>query len=565
MENFPQIPGYRIIKNIGEGATALVFMGINESSNRRVAIKVLKPVLQENEEYSYRFLREAKIAKGLNHSNIIKIYHVGEPGEYYIVMEYLEDSLNGKLKDGIGLTEREIIKIFKKVAGALHYAHSRGVIHRDIKPANILFRRDGTPVLTDFGLARKVDSITRFTKTGTTMGTPAYMSPEQCKGLKVDHQSDIYNLGVVLFQMLTGKLPYRGRTNQELWDKHVNSPIPQLPPELKRYQPLIKCIMAKEKRKRINSAKQAILILEHLSRMRRENEPGNTSEILKFKGNFFHNHKNWLVPVLLVITTIALMVVIAMIFLKVSRPTPIDNSQTQKKTPIRNTINSRNHPLTTNQEGKIIFKPIGSTYSGGVQVQLLYENLMSSRGTEIPSEIYYTIDGSEPTKDNGEKYNPENKILLNGPGRYQIKARLFSKLGKYEGNVHLQTYIIEKLEPKAITVENVEELDKDIRDDIFENTKKLIINVNGVENVIKGDYLKMIVFISKNGQAKVLKISNIDVIPKEKSEEIKDSLVKKIQAITFKPPTVIGKHVNVKIEILFNKISILKGKIFLER
>jgi serine/threonine-protein kinase PpkA len=214
----------------------------------------------------------------------------------------------------IGLTEKETIKIFKKIAGALQYAHSRRVIHRDIKPANILFRRDGTPVLTDFGLARMVDSQTRFTKTGTIMGTPAYMSPEQCRGKKANHMSDIYNLGVVLFEMLTGGLPYRAHTNFGMFEMHKNAPIPLLPPGLKRYQPLIKCMLAKDKKRRISSARQVSFILDELSSRRRKKEPKDTTEILSARGSFLHSHKRWILPLLLLMTTVALLVVIVLIF-----------------------------------------------------------------------------------------------------------------------------------------------------------------------------------------------------------------------------------------------------------
>lgn len=263
MESFPQIQGYNIVNQIGEGATACVFLGIQEGSDKKVAIKVLKSKYEKDEEYSYRFLREAKIVSKLKHSNIIKIYDVGKSGEFHFVMEYLEDNLNRRLtKKEIGISEKEILMDARKIAGALKYAHSKGVIHRDIKPANILFKRDGIPVLADFGLARMRDSKTHLTRTGTRLGTPAYMSPEQCRGQVVDHLSDIYNLGVVLFQMFTGRLPYNAKTCEEMYEEHKNTPIPSLPPELKKYQPLIKGMMAKDKEKRFDARKVQQLIDE---------------------------------------------------------------------------------------------------------------------------------------------------------------------------------------------------------------------------------------------------------------------------------------------------------------
>lgn len=451
MENFPKIPGYTIIKKIGEGATALVFLGISDISNRNVAIKVLKPVLQLEKEYSYRFLREARIVKKLNHPNIIKIYEVGQPGEYYIVMECIEDNLDAKIHKGIGLTEKEVIRIFKKIAGGLQYAHSRKIIHRDIKPPNILFRRDGTPVLTDFGLARMTDSQTNFTKTGTIMGTPAYMSPEQCSGKKVNYLSDIYSLGVVLFEMLTGSLPYRAQSILELYEKHKNSPIPQLPPGLKKYQPIIKCMMAKDRKNRIRSAGQVSIMLDKLSSRRKKKELINTTEILSANNKFFQNYKKWFLSILLIVTTIALLVVIIMIFnMGGKSSTQIKKNQSTGNTSI-NTHRLIQNFFTKSFEkafnsgpmnGKISFSPEECTHHDIIRIQLNHENLESSRGDKIPSDIYYTIDDSDPTKENGRKYTLGEIIVLSRPGVYTIKARLFSKRGKYEGVVYWQKYII---------------------------------------------------------------------------------------------------------------------------
>ena len=347
MENFPEIPGYQLIRQIGEGKTARVFLGRGENPDREVAIKVLKPEFQNDKQYYYRFQREAKItAEQLSHPGIIKIYHFGKSNVYYIVMEYVDVSLNDKLTYGIGLREKEIIKIFKKIASALHYAHSMGFIHRDIKPANILLRRGGTPVLTDFGLARDVESQTGLTETGMIMGTPHYMSPEQIKALSVDNRSDIYSMGVVLYQMLTGELPYRGNSSAIIYNQHINSPIPKLPPELKRYQPLINRMMAKEKQKRARSVREAGLMLEKIYH-KGVPPPIDTGEVLAHRDNFFRKHKKWLLAVLLVLATLSLMVVIVMIVMMVQKvgESPIGNNQTQKNPPIINHIDFQNLPV----------------------------------------------------------------------------------------------------------------------------------------------------------------------------------------------------------------------------
>lgn len=253
---FPKIPGYKIIKLIGQGAHGLVYKGIDKRSHREVAIKVLKPSQKGDKEFLRRFHRELRVVSSLSHPHIIKIYDVGRTGETYFVMEYLKYSLRNLLQNRGGkLPKKEALKIVRRLAKALEYAHSKGVVHRDIKPANILFRYRGIPVLADFGLVRNLNSSSDFTKPHSIMGTPLYMSPEQCRAEKVDHLSDIYSLGVVLFEMLSGKLPYDGKNWADLFRQHIDSavPIPLLPPSVADCQPLINSMMAKDKNKRINA------------------------------------------------------------------------------------------------------------------------------------------------------------------------------------------------------------------------------------------------------------------------------------------------------------------------
>jgi len=262
----PEVPGYRIVKSIGKGANALVFKGIDKKSNRKVAIKVLKPSLQQDNDSLLRFRRELHVASGLSHPYIIKIFDVGKTGKHCIIMEYLKYSLkNLRDKKGGKLPKKEALNIIRRLAKALEYAHSKGVVHRDIKPANILFRRSGVPVLADFGLVRNLNSQSDVTKPYAIMGTPPYMSPEQCRAEKVDNLSDIYNLGVVLFEMLSGKLPYNGKNWADLFRQHIDPsvPIPLLPPYAADCQPLIDAMMAKDKNMRID-AKQVRLMIEDI-------------------------------------------------------------------------------------------------------------------------------------------------------------------------------------------------------------------------------------------------------------------------------------------------------------
>jgi serine/threonine protein kinase len=241
-EQLPKIPGYRIEKKLGCGGMADVYLGVQEVLGRKVAIKVLAAEMIQNQQVVERFLNEARTASRLEHPNIVTIHDVGQVEDTcYIVMEYLPDSLIGRIKrspdDKIKSTE--VFRILKRMAMALDYAHREGFIHRDIKPDNILFRKDNTPVLVDFGIARAVDSSAQLTTTGMIIGTPHYMSPEQCQGEKIDGQSDLYSLGIVFYEMLTGDIPYRADSAAGVLVKHIQEPLPHLPVELQRYQPLL--------------------------------------------------------------------------------------------------------------------------------------------------------------------------------------------------------------------------------------------------------------------------------------------------------------------------------------
>lgn len=256
MLNYPEIPGCKISKLLGEGGVSSVYLGVQEQLSRNVAVKVLNPALLANKELTTRFDREAKTAASLSHSNIVQIFDTGKAGHYhYIVMEYLNDSLRDRLRRNRGRLPPPIsLDIVEKILNALDYAHSHGIFHRDIKPGNIMFREDSTPVLVDFGLARVVHAADELTKAGTSMGTSSYMSPELCLAEKIDGRSDIYALGVVLFEMLSGAKPYQGDDHIEIAVQHIKKPVPKLPPDIERYQPLIDRMMAKDRAKRLSSA-----------------------------------------------------------------------------------------------------------------------------------------------------------------------------------------------------------------------------------------------------------------------------------------------------------------------
>jgi serine/threonine protein kinase len=263
MIKLPQIPGYSIIRKLGHGGMADVYLGVQENLQREVAIKVLVSSLFRDEQFSLRFIKEAQTAAKLSHPNIITIHDIGQVGDtYYIVMEYLHESLNDRIKKVGIVSPREALEIVKMIASALDYAHNKGFIHRDIKPDNIMFRTDGTAVLVDFGIARAIDSTTHLTRTGMSIGTPHYMSPEQCRGDKIDGRSDIYALGVQLFELLTGKVPYKAESTAGIILKHIQDPVPRLPLELCQYQPLLDKMMAKDKDMRVGNAAELVKFIE---------------------------------------------------------------------------------------------------------------------------------------------------------------------------------------------------------------------------------------------------------------------------------------------------------------
>jgi len=260
-----KIPGYRILQKLGQGGMADVYLGLQEKLNREVAIKVMIPSLFRDPQFSTRFVKEAQTAAQLSHPNIITIHDVGtETDYYYIVMEYLGESLHQRLQQLHQFPPQKALVIIKMIASALDYAHSKGFIHRDIKPDNIMFRSDGTVVLVDFGIARAMDSSTQLTRTGMSIGTPHYMSPEQCRGEKIDGRSDIYALGVVLFELLTGEVPYKAENTAGVIIKQIQEPVPSLPKESAYFQPLIDKMMAKSRGDRVQTGRELMLFIDAL-------------------------------------------------------------------------------------------------------------------------------------------------------------------------------------------------------------------------------------------------------------------------------------------------------------
>lgn len=219
---------YELIEKIGEGGMAVVYKAKDRLLNRYVAIKILRPEFTQDEQFLDSFKRESQAAAGLQHPNIVSIYDVGRTGNInFIVMELVDGRpLSDFIKEKGHLDYKTTIDIAKQMASALSIAHKHQIIHRDVKPHNIMITSDGVAKLTDFGIARAVSNATMVADTSKIIGSVHYFSPEQARGAYVDERSDIYSLGIVMFEMLTGRVPFDGETPVEVALKHINDDVP---------------------------------------------------------------------------------------------------------------------------------------------------------------------------------------------------------------------------------------------------------------------------------------------------------------------------------------------------
>nr|MBP7694636.1 serine/threonine protein kinase [Anaerolineales bacterium] len=218
---------YRIIGQIGQGGMATVYKAYHAAMDRYVAIKVLPHQLADNAEFAGRFQQEARTIARLEHARILPVYDSGTgAGLPYLVMRYLEAGTLKERMQASLLSLAEVDRLFTQLAEALEYAHRQGVIHRDLKPSNAMLDAQGNLFLTDFGIAKLLEGGAQFTNTGAMMGTPAYMSPEQAQGDKVDQRTDIYSLGIILYELTTGRVPFEAETPLAVVLKQINSPLP---------------------------------------------------------------------------------------------------------------------------------------------------------------------------------------------------------------------------------------------------------------------------------------------------------------------------------------------------
>ncbi len=269
---------YEIIKSIGEGGMANVYLAQDTILNRKVAIKVLRGDLATDEKFIRRFQREALAASSLSHPNIVEMYDVGEDnGNYYIVMEYVEGrTLKQLLKKRGTLTLPEVIDIMLQLTDGIAHAHDSYIIHRDLKPQNIMIADDGAIKITDFGIAMALNS-TQLTQTNSVMGSVHYLPPEQASGKGSTTKSDIYSMGILFFELLTGKLPFKGENAVEIALKHMKDPIPSVrkinPNIPQSIENIVLKSTAKNPKNRYNDVKEMYNDLKTALNEERKNEP----------------------------------------------------------------------------------------------------------------------------------------------------------------------------------------------------------------------------------------------------------------------------------------------------
>ena len=260
------IPGYDIGEALGESEKAIVYRAASVKLGRDVALKISKSDRTEGQLLA----REYAALSALRHPAIVEIYDYGsEAGREYLAMElFPRGDLKARLQQGI--TENDALRYVEQIAAALQIVHRASLLHRDLKPPNVMLREDDTVALIDFGLARNLEGGLQSTRTGVLRGSPYYMSPEQALGEELDARTDLYSLGIIFYEMLTAQKPFTGTSAIEVLQEHVNAPVPQLPPALADYQPLLAGLLAKRRDERYTSADE---VLGAIASLREVQEP----------------------------------------------------------------------------------------------------------------------------------------------------------------------------------------------------------------------------------------------------------------------------------------------------
>jgi DNA-binding response OmpR family regulator len=256
------IGGYRFIRKIGEGGMSSIYLVHRLSDNLPVVLKILDTKLCSDTEQRLRFVREFGIISKLNSPYVVKIYDQGLTDEHmYLAMEYLSGG-DLKLRMNADVGPRLALRYLVEIGKALDSIHGAGVIHRDLKPQNVMFRSDGSLALVDFGVSKETVDLSPLTQHGEIYGTPSYMSPEQAQGLAVDGRGDIYSLGVIFYELLTGERPFTAPDPISMLHQHIHAPVPVLPPALSRFQKVLDHLMAKKPEHRFSSARDMLLAVK---------------------------------------------------------------------------------------------------------------------------------------------------------------------------------------------------------------------------------------------------------------------------------------------------------------
>ncbi|MDX1431675.1 MAG: protein kinase [Gammaproteobacteria bacterium] len=256
---------YRFGGVIGRGEDATVYIAERIPDKLTVAIKILDRTQAHEPENLQRFIREGQLVSQIKSPHVVKIYEQGFTQTYgYIAMEFFG---RGNLKQQIekGLSEQDVLRCLHTIANALEAIHALDIVHRDLKPANVMFRSDGSMALADFGISKRIGSGLDLTRAGTVIGTPHYISPEQAEGRPADKRSDLYSLGCMLYEMLTGTKPYKGDTVSALIFQHMHAPIPKLAEGIAHFQPMINRLMAKKPEDRYQNVGELLSALGKLN------------------------------------------------------------------------------------------------------------------------------------------------------------------------------------------------------------------------------------------------------------------------------------------------------------
>jgi eukaryotic-like serine/threonine-protein kinase len=254
-------PGYSLLHQLGDSSRATVYLAHSAALGRPVALKVSKPAAG-NGEARRQFAREHAAISTVRDPSVVNIYDYGVHAEReFIAMEYFPCG-DLKMRLRLPLSVSESFEYAQRICAALQVIHRGGLLHRDLKPPNIMLRQDGSIVLIDFGIAKQMDSATHTTAAGVLRGSPYYMSPEQAQGLQLDQRSDLYSLGVIFYEMLSGSRPYLGSTAVAIMQLHVQGPRPPLPRALAHFEPLVERLMARDRDRRVPDAMTALQLLQ---------------------------------------------------------------------------------------------------------------------------------------------------------------------------------------------------------------------------------------------------------------------------------------------------------------